>query len=516
MAPTTPLLLLDNVFDRINLYPGAVLSATSEAAGHEARRVADYRRERTDWRPTGVGEINHLDLTTNTVGASGGRWLKGAAAGFAPTGNSRLIGFLLRSTGVITTTLQTLGYWLGTSTFVVHRVGNTASRLGFYDGAFKDYGAGSAPPSDDVYHTLIFDFNAGTTKVYVDAAQVGTAGGVAYTQFALDPAANNWSLLSGTGNTQNCKGKAGTIAFYQNAAGVGGTPSVANLDLMLRGSLAWDATNLFARWEPGNALRGSVLQDVVGGHHAQLGDTANDDSVTDPIWSGGNWVISDLGANNSAAVDGIWFDRGHNLWNRNLVVEGSDDGVYWYDGQLIVFPAQGTVGGTPIIASRGAGTPLCITEEGAAYALFTAMTARRYWRVRIQYANYVPVVTGIILGSRTQLIGYSTVRDEDAGDRTEGSDVSRALYRAAERTYSRRVFPLGLEAIGASEYDSTIRALRAKLFQKNQPALVAMESGTYPERAWLMAYAGRNFTMPLNRALRRGQIPLVEVGPSLS
>jgi hypothetical protein len=38
--PNPPLLLVDNVFDAIGLYPGAVIDATSEAAGHEAFRVA--------------------------------------------------------------------------------------------------------------------------------------------------------------------------------------------------------------------------------------------------------------------------------------------------------------------------------------------------------------------------------------------------------------------------------------------------------------------------------------------
>lgn len=48
----TPLLLVDNVFDTVSLYPNAVLDAASETTGREAFRVADYRRDRTWWQPT--------------------------------------------------------------------------------------------------------------------------------------------------------------------------------------------------------------------------------------------------------------------------------------------------------------------------------------------------------------------------------------------------------------------------------------------------------------------------------
>lgn len=63
MASQPPLLAYDNLLDTIMLYPGAVLTTSSEQAGHEARRVADGRRERTDWMPTGAG----TDPTGNWV-----------------------------------------------------------------------------------------------------------------------------------------------------------------------------------------------------------------------------------------------------------------------------------------------------------------------------------------------------------------------------------------------------------------------------------------------------------------
>ena len=54
----TPLLLVDNLLDTVVLYPGATLSASSELAGREAFRLADYRRERTWWQ-TATTATNH-------------------------------------------------------------------------------------------------------------------------------------------------------------------------------------------------------------------------------------------------------------------------------------------------------------------------------------------------------------------------------------------------------------------------------------------------------------------------
>lgn len=50
MPPQAPLILIDNVFDRVNLYPSAVLSSSGAAPGTDVRYIADYRRERTKWQ----------------------------------------------------------------------------------------------------------------------------------------------------------------------------------------------------------------------------------------------------------------------------------------------------------------------------------------------------------------------------------------------------------------------------------------------------------------------------------
>src|SRR6476646_4833641 len=46
-SPQPPLIMVDNVFDRINLYPLATLSSSATIVGREAQYAADYRRERT-------------------------------------------------------------------------------------------------------------------------------------------------------------------------------------------------------------------------------------------------------------------------------------------------------------------------------------------------------------------------------------------------------------------------------------------------------------------------------------
>lgn len=58
MPPRPPLLLVDNLLDTVQLYPNAALTASSERTGHEAFRVADYRRERTSWQ-TATTAANH-------------------------------------------------------------------------------------------------------------------------------------------------------------------------------------------------------------------------------------------------------------------------------------------------------------------------------------------------------------------------------------------------------------------------------------------------------------------------
>jgi hypothetical protein len=66
MAPTTPLLLVDNVFDTVQLYPAGTVSADSARTGHEAFRVADYRRERSSWQTATTAANHHVDVDLGT------------------------------------------------------------------------------------------------------------------------------------------------------------------------------------------------------------------------------------------------------------------------------------------------------------------------------------------------------------------------------------------------------------------------------------------------------------------
>ncbi len=217
-------------------------------------------------------------------------------------------------------------------------------------------------------------------------------------------------------------------------------------------------------------------------------------------------VRVDLGSGNSRLVDSAWLDRGHNLWGLTVRVDASDasdfstgDGLQW------VVPAEGTVGGDPTAG-------WCVTEEGALYTLFSGFSARRYFRVRVVSAAQ-PILTGVIVGARTQLAVYSRQLDEDAGERNERMLDSDAMYSAVDRVYSRRTLNLDLAVIGASSYDAQIRSLRGWLFERNQPVFVVMNYGTKPERGWLYQYAGRSWSFGADRSHRKGSIPLRELGP---
>lgn len=219
-------------------------------------------------------------------------------------------------------------------------------------------------------------------------------------------------------------------------------------------------------------------------------------------------VRVDLGAGNSRIVDAVWLDRGHNLWGLTVRVDASDaadfstgDGLQW------VVPAYGTVGGDPTIG-------WCVTEEGALYTLFAAFAARRYFRVRVVSAAQ-PILTGVILGPRAQLIGFASERDEDGGERSENSVDSDAMHTGSARVYHRRTLNLPLDLISAAEYDSTIRGLRAILWERDQPAVIVPNYGTHPERAWLYKYIGRQFRAPMTNAHRKFTLPMREWGPAV-
>ena len=220
------------------------------------------------------------------------------------------------------------------------------------------------------------------------------------------------------------------------------------------------------------------------------------------------YVRVDLGAGNTRAVDFVFIDRGHNLWNLNVAVEASDDNfASTPNSSAAVVPAQGTVGGDPTLG-------WCVTEEGALYRLFNAFTARRYHQLRVVSAAQ-PILTGAIVGARTQLAGFSRKRDEDAGGRTERSQESDAGYVATDRVYDHRTCALDLKVIGAAEYDAKIRALRALLFARNQPFVHAIDHGTNPERTWMFQYFGRNWSFGMERIHRGGSIQARELYPAI-
>lgn len=222
-----------------------------------------------------------------------------------------------------------------------------------------------------------------------------------------------------------------------------------------------------------------------------------------------SWVRRDLGAGVSRPVDSIYIDRGHNLWGKTLVVLGDNGvtGVAEVSTGLSV-PALGTLGGDPT-------TGWCVTEEGALYRLFPALASRQRWWVYVSDI-WAPIIPGIILGMRTQLLGFSRTFDEDAGERTEVTATSRAGYRGTDKTYAWRTIELDLKNIGSTEYDGTMRTCRKLMFEKNQPWVCAMDHGTYPERAWMYQYEGKSWGMPKQRVYRSGRIRGREVGASIS
>jgi hypothetical protein len=62
MASQTPFILADNQFDRINLYPAAVLASTAAVVGREVNYVADYRRERTYFQAASAAAGHAIDV----------------------------------------------------------------------------------------------------------------------------------------------------------------------------------------------------------------------------------------------------------------------------------------------------------------------------------------------------------------------------------------------------------------------------------------------------------------------
>jgi hypothetical protein len=222
----------------------------------------------------------------------------------------------------------------------------------------------------------------------------------------------------------------------------------------------------------------------------------------------------DHGAGVSLAADYVFFDRGHNLWGHSILLQSGTDGV--------TFPTAVWTRVVPALLGSGAfpvgGDPTvgwCVTEEGALWTLFSGAAGKRGWNV-VFIDNFLPVVPGVMIGARTQLLGYSRVFDEDAGDRVAPVDQSTAGYRGNSAVYAWRKCVLDLGAIGATEYDGTMRSLRRTLFERNQPCVVCLDYAGHPERAWLFQYDGGAWGFPKARVTRNGQIPLREVGQYLA
>lgn len=215
----------------------------------------------------------------------------------------------------------------------------------------------------------------------------------------------------------------------------------------------------------------------------------------------------DLGVGNTALIDTCWIDRGHNLWGHPFTAYASNDNYGSNVGGITrTVPAFGTVGGDPT-------TSWCVTEEGAIYTFITGVPAARYFRA---YSSDVlqTLIPGLILGKRVQLLNYSSVRDEDAGERSNRIEKSLVPgYEGRDRVYARRTINLRLSTIGVAEYDSSIRTLRRLLFEIDQPAIVCQNYGDKPERAWLYQYEGQNWSSPTTRVLRDLGLQMSEVGP---
>lgn len=73
----TPLLLIDNLFDRVNLYHLATLSSTGAAVGSDVQYVADYRRERSSWRAatSAADRVIQVDMGAGATAAPDAIWL---------------------------------------------------------------------------------------------------------------------------------------------------------------------------------------------------------------------------------------------------------------------------------------------------------------------------------------------------------------------------------------------------------------------------------------------------------
>lgn len=252
----------------------------------------------------------------------------------------------------------------------------------------------------------------------------------------------------------------------------------------------------------------TASSEAVGREPRRVADGRRDRTWWEAATDGGgndHWLKADLGVGASGAVNYLFIDRGHNLWGQSLSVSRGDVDGSWTETRALTVPAAGTVGGNP------ESTTMAVTEEGALYAFWTPAAATRYHVLFIlDVAAFIPKVTGAMLGTRVQLLGYSATFDDDAGSRKMASGESDAGYLATGRIYHWRTLELDLKLIGAAEYDGAIRGLRRLLFEQGAPVLAVMDYETRPERAGLFAYDGRDWGFPTRKVHREGRIRLRE------
>lgn len=249
-----------------------------------------------------------------------------------------------------------------------------------------------------------------------------------------------------------------------------------------------------------NVATFSITPNIPGGGYAA--NTA----VTGYTGPTGNFLMIDMGSGSTANPDFLWLDRGHNLNSVAVKLEYSDNATTWTTLWTQTIPALTTIGSNP---SSG----FCNTDEGACYYLFAqAGAAHRYWRFRVPYTlSFLAQVTGIICGNRFQSPFFSKVYDEDAGARSQIKDLSTAGWQATARTYSWRTCQINLATVDIANYDNTVRALRSTLFEKNQPVVITMDWGNYPNRSYLFQYDDTNWAFNKTQVYRDGLMKFREL-----
>ncbi|HEY7195510.1 MAG TPA: hypothetical protein VH439_17335 [Gemmatimonadales bacterium] len=270
----------------------------------------------------------------------------------------------------------------------------------------------------------------------------------------------------------------------------------------------FDTVNLY----PLATLVGS--SEATGREAFRVADYRRERSWWQPTAAAANSGLSvDLGAGVSLAADYVFLDRGHNLWGHSILLQSGVDGVTFPTAVWTrVVPALLAGGAFPVGGDPTTGWS--VTEEGAVWTLFTGAAAKRGWNI-VFIDNFLPTIPGVMIGARTQMFGFSKVFDEDAGERISPVDVSAAGYRGGSRPYAWRTCLLDLGAIGANDYDTTMRQIRRWLFERNQPWVLCLDYAGHPERAWLFQYDGTTWGFPKSRVLRAGQIKGRELGALL-